>query len=365
MYDASHFWSDPEHTFGARHPQRAEAVGRLIASLHASTVLDLGCGNQALRYAIEARGCKYIPCDLVKRSEDCIACDLNRGQYPQFDVDLTVAVGLIQYIEDIDWLFAQIASHSGRCIITHSPYADLASVFGTRVREECYPIRTSISYGSFLCKFYKYFVLCDELVLPTGCRLFCGYSRHSRLTFSESQSLSTRQQDSSTLTSKDAWTRFKQDNHDQFIEHVIHRISPSFVLKVCSGKQLGRQRHPLNSVVSSRSIDFNVEPRLLEDELNQAAHALLLLPMKMAALTWLEAHQSFAVKYFRFILVQYPLFNEMCSLGLSCSSPEAQSQNKAFNLLASKRLLFANGYCIQFETMTELFAQVLLGERQE
>ena len=82
---------------------RARIAARLVRP--GSRVLDLGCGAMVLREHLPP-GCTYIPADLVKRSEDTHLIELNKGLWPLVRADVTVALGLAEYLHDIDAFLA-------------------------------------------------------------------------------------------------------------------------------------------------------------------------------------------------------------------------------------------------------------------
>ena len=45
-------------------------------------------------------GCKYIPIDYVKRSDDSIVCDFNSIDFPDIKADVALVSGVLHYIED-------------------------------------------------------------------------------------------------------------------------------------------------------------------------------------------------------------------------------------------------------------------------
>jgi hypothetical protein len=78
--------------------QRATLAAQMAPAY--ARVLDLGCGAMDLERALP-QGCVYQPCDLVRRDERTIVCDLNRGEFPTgVQADIVTLLGVLEYIKD-------------------------------------------------------------------------------------------------------------------------------------------------------------------------------------------------------------------------------------------------------------------------
>ncbi|THD53630.1 hypothetical protein [Phenylobacterium sp.] len=88
-------WSRPE-SFSPQWAHRANLAAQMIPAY--ASVLDLGAGAMDLEQALP-EGCSYLPCDLVRRDERTIVCDLNRGEFPEgVDADVVTMLGVLEYI---------------------------------------------------------------------------------------------------------------------------------------------------------------------------------------------------------------------------------------------------------------------------
>lgn len=117
-------WSDPRSTWGSQHPARAKFVGRVIdklaPSIKTKTILDLGCGDQILRRNI-SNELQYIPADIYKRSSDCITLDLNKNEYPDNSYGVISAIGVIEYLNDVNLFFSSLSTRCEALVCTYSP----------------------------------------------------------------------------------------------------------------------------------------------------------------------------------------------------------------------------------------------------
>ena len=79
-------------------PRAAQAAIMLEG---ASSVADLGCGHMQLKRYLRPDQF-YVPVDLVGREVRTIVFDFNRDRLPHIDADYFAALGLLEYIYDID-----------------------------------------------------------------------------------------------------------------------------------------------------------------------------------------------------------------------------------------------------------------------
>jgi len=122
-------WSQ-RGSFMPRWALRASMAADFIPAY--SKILDIGAGAMDLERVLP-EGCEYQPCDLVRRDERTLVCDLNRGEFPQgVQVDIVTMLGVLEYIKDpLDLLLKVrqlntplVCSYS---IIEKSPDLDRAS----------------------------------------------------------------------------------------------------------------------------------------------------------------------------------------------------------------------------------------------
>ncbi len=111
-------WSNPANLQPAWNA-RARLVADFIPS--GATVLDIGCGAMALEQFLPP-GCSYLPCDVVKRDERTMVCDLNAGQFPSAqNVTHISLLGVLEYIHDWQNLLRQLRALRLPLILSYCP----------------------------------------------------------------------------------------------------------------------------------------------------------------------------------------------------------------------------------------------------
>ena len=117
-------WKIAKSTWGSQHPARARFVGSIIDALSPSvstkTLLDLGCGDLILSRHLSGK-LKYTPADIYKRSDDCIVLDLNKNEYPASFYGVIAAIGVIEYVNDVEGFFASLSAKCEALVCTYSP----------------------------------------------------------------------------------------------------------------------------------------------------------------------------------------------------------------------------------------------------
>jgi hypothetical protein len=97
-------WRNLEPEVSKSWKPRSEAAAPLLAD--AASVADLGCGHMMLESSLQP-GQIYIPVDLVARDDRTIVCDFNRESLPDTAATHFAALGLLEYIYDLQkFLFA-------------------------------------------------------------------------------------------------------------------------------------------------------------------------------------------------------------------------------------------------------------------
>jgi len=87
-------WVDADE----RWPQRAQIAARMIPA--GASVLDVGAGSQGLASYLPA-SCRYTPADVVRRTPATLLLDLRRGPIPDRTWDVVVALGVLEYVDDV------------------------------------------------------------------------------------------------------------------------------------------------------------------------------------------------------------------------------------------------------------------------
>ncbi len=115
-------WSDARQLDPLWERRAALAADHIPAG---SAVLDLGCGAMTLERHLPF-GCTYLPVDVVARDERTRVCDFNREPLPSArDASLVAALGLLEYVFDVDALLRQLGAYRLPAVLSYCP-ADLA-----------------------------------------------------------------------------------------------------------------------------------------------------------------------------------------------------------------------------------------------
>ena len=77
---------------------RARAIADHIPD--SVSVLDIGAGQMHLRDCLPAK-VRYQPADIVKRADDCLVVDLNKGEFPAGTFNFITFLGVLEYVHDI------------------------------------------------------------------------------------------------------------------------------------------------------------------------------------------------------------------------------------------------------------------------
>ena len=96
-----------------------EARAKFMASmipLDATSVMDIGCGDQKLRKYLRP-DIKYYGLDYMDRENDTIVCDLNKDEFPHISVDLYYLAGVLCYINDPQKIFKCIGNSVARYVL--------------------------------------------------------------------------------------------------------------------------------------------------------------------------------------------------------------------------------------------------------
>lgn len=97
---------------------RNELIAKLIPD--GKVVLDLGAGPQTLRGHLP-KNCKYIPCDLVKKTNQTIVWDFNSDQELDVaNVDVVVCSGVLEYARKPEKLIGVMRRLSGSAIVSYN-----------------------------------------------------------------------------------------------------------------------------------------------------------------------------------------------------------------------------------------------------
>lgn len=122
-------WSQPQ-SFDEAWDERTALMASMVPPK--SRVLEFGSGREQLEKFLP-EGCYYQPSDLVARSPRTLMCDLNQG-FPAIEgrFDVVVFSGVVEYIHNLDALFAAVRAHADSCIVSYAT-TDLLNCMTTRL----------------------------------------------------------------------------------------------------------------------------------------------------------------------------------------------------------------------------------------
>ena len=108
-------WSNAA-SLAAGWSKRAAKAAKLIEP--DSIVLDIGAGSMAFGSWLPD-GCKYIPADIVSRSEGCLVVDLNAGEFPDVRADVVSMLGVLEYLHDPATVLAKASKSHPTLIVSY------------------------------------------------------------------------------------------------------------------------------------------------------------------------------------------------------------------------------------------------------
>lgn len=95
---------------------RAYEAAKLTGEV--KSVVDVGCGMMTLERFLNPH-VDYIPVDIVSRDERTYVVDINRSKLPVFDAECVAALGLLEYIYDVDKFMDSVARY-GRVVLSYN-----------------------------------------------------------------------------------------------------------------------------------------------------------------------------------------------------------------------------------------------------
>lgn len=117
-------------------PEWSDRTATLFSMLpHVSSIIEFGAGKQIVRDLI-AHGVSYTACDLVKRNENTLICDLNKElpeKIRQSSYDAAIVSGVMEYVKKPEYALANI-SNITRCLVLSYAPTDYLNCIVTRRR---------------------------------------------------------------------------------------------------------------------------------------------------------------------------------------------------------------------------------------
>lgn len=133
--------------------KRIIALSKLIDE-ETQKVLDVGAGAMYLRNILPI-SMEYYPMDCVKRCDKTLVYDINNYEFPDMHVDVCVCAGIIEYVNDIDWLFDCLAKTCHQIVLS---YKSKEAGFSTSLYTSKEVTNKLLERGFILTKWDKEFI---------------------------------------------------------------------------------------------------------------------------------------------------------------------------------------------------------------
>ena len=93
------------------------AIRKLLGdNIH--SVIDVGAGSMFLGRLLNPE-VRYYPVDYERHSDETLVCDLNAYQFPDIKADAAVLAGILEYSNDVDWLFDTLAERVSMIVLSY------------------------------------------------------------------------------------------------------------------------------------------------------------------------------------------------------------------------------------------------------
>lgn len=232
------FWSDASHTYGARNPIRAAQIAEVVQSLTPNSILDLGCGDQSIRQYFSEERTRYVPVDIVKRSEDCTVVDLNKTDWDFGHFDVTITIGLLQYLDCPYDCIRHISTKTNHWFVNLPFHQHLLSVYGNRSQNVPYPVVSPLTYGTLVSDALQFFSLDGETILSNGDILLHFKSDRSKSPYLDLHRSMVQcpnlfnSQSSATyhFSSKKEWSALHYESHYGYLSDLANHLCPDSII---------------------------------------------------------------------------------------------------------------------------------------
>ncbi|WP_134495309.1 hypothetical protein [Microvirga pakistanensis] len=112
-------WQTLEAEGPNRWGRRAQRAADWLTEANVARVLDLGCGTMTLERSLPDF-IRYLPCDVVRRDDRTILCDLNRNLPPKVEADAVACLGVLEYLLNPEQLLIDLAGRHRVCVMSYN-----------------------------------------------------------------------------------------------------------------------------------------------------------------------------------------------------------------------------------------------------
>lgn len=120
------------------------------------TAVDLGSGNQNLEAFCILNNIDYYPYDKVERFTNTNQIDFNKKEYPLLPFDLSIALGICEYLNCLTWFINKLEKYTDKYILISYTGKELISNMKDRVR---WGFKNHITTKKFISLFKKFNVI--------------------------------------------------------------------------------------------------------------------------------------------------------------------------------------------------------------
>lgn len=96
---------------------RTIAIRKLIGD-DVRSVLDVGAGSMFLGKLLPPE-VQYYPLDYERHCDETLVCDLNAYEFPDVTADVAVLAGILEYVNDVDWLLDTLSNRVSTIVLTY------------------------------------------------------------------------------------------------------------------------------------------------------------------------------------------------------------------------------------------------------
>lgn len=109
-------WSDLENNIDWNLMKPSVEMFSKWIDVNINSLVDYGAGQMYLKTFL-SKDVKYYPVDYMKRFDDTIVCDLNKGNFPDLQADVAVLNGVLEFLITAEDLIKHVCEKTANIII--------------------------------------------------------------------------------------------------------------------------------------------------------------------------------------------------------------------------------------------------------
>ena len=87
------------------------------------SIADYGAGKMYMKECIDS-DVSYFPIDYIRRTDETIVCDFNRGEFPKLQTDVALCLGIFEVLNSAETLMQHVCENTDKDIIVSYPTTD-------------------------------------------------------------------------------------------------------------------------------------------------------------------------------------------------------------------------------------------------